>query len=194
VITFGEFCRSFRIRNQNETEYPVIAAVLKYEVSLPLIKYASDILAWHAIIFKVFKPGSISRNEAGELTNQDVIDKLPIEERSFATSVLYKYCEAFNETITQPGNLRECADNIFLHNGDIDLACTAGSEPAKKMSLDTPLAFSIPNSLKDGNEFVDPRSLCTLFILDRLKVNLYAHFLSLLLLLLLFLSLFYLYI
>jgi hypothetical protein len=75
-------------------------------------------------------------------------------------------------TITQPGNLRECADNIFVNRttGEVDLACTKGEQPAMRMSPTAPLAFSMPNSLKDGNEFVDPRSLCTLFILDRLKV------------------------
>lgn len=174
VVTFPEFVRSFRLLASNEKEYPVLAAVLQYENSLPLVKLATHILAWHAILFRVFQPGSLSRAEASALTNKDAIALLPEDERARAETVMHNFCDAFNAVITQPGNLRECAENVFIDKatGKVDLDLTRGATGAFKcMGPDTSLSFSLPSALKDGNEFVDPRALCTLFILDKLKVK-----------------------
>jgi hypothetical protein len=180
VITFREFKRSFCINTTYEREYPVIAAVLKYEKYLHLIKYAADILAWHQILFKAIKPGTISREDASAIRNQDIVNMLPKEDQPAALNLLTRFCVAFNATITLSGNLRECSENIFINKttGEVDLISQSSRDTnvdERKMSPNTPIAFSLPNSLKDKNEFVDPRSLCTLFILDRLKVN-YALF------------------
>lgn len=163
----------------------MISAVLKNLDSLPLIKYAVDILEWHSILFGIFKPGSLSRADANSISNAQVITQLPLDDRENAKKVLFKYCVAFNSTLTLPGNLRECADNIFIdkRTGNVDLlsgqevtssADKSGFElfsklPERGMLPSTSIAFSLPNSLKDGNEFVDPRSLCTLFIIERLQ-------------------------
>ena len=177
VVTFNEFSRCFRLVSSNVKEYPILAAVLQYEKSLPLVKLASHILAWHALLFRVFQPGSLTRAEASNLTNRDAIARLPENEQKHAESVMHNFCHAFNAVITQPGNLRECADNVFVDTatGKIDLDMTRGASGSfKSMSPETSLSFSLPSSLKDGNEFVDPRALCTLFILEKLKVIMFV--------------------
>lgn len=174
VVTFNEFCRCFRLVSANEKSFPVLAAILQYEKSLSLVKLATHILAWHALLFKVFQPGSLTRSDASALTNKDVIALLPENERNHAELVMNNFCDAFNAVITQPGNLRECAENVFIDTstGQIDLDMTRGASGSfKSMGPDASLSFSLPSSLKDGNEFVDPRALCTLFILDKLKVK-----------------------
>jgi hypothetical protein len=100
IVTLTNFFRTFKIKKSNESKYPVIAAVVKHEESLPLIKYAKDILAWHAVLFKVVKPGTITREDAGIIRNRDVIARLPPEEQEQGKSVLNKFCIAFNATIT----------------------------------------------------------------------------------------------
>ena len=164
--------------------YPIISAVLKNLNSLPLIKYTSDILEWHSVLFGIFKPGDLSRADASGVSNAQAIMQLPLDKRENAKQILYRYCVAFNATLCLPGNLRECADNIFidkvtgkvdlLGGQDVSLMDEGYSElfsklPERGMLPSTSIAFSLPNSLKDGNEFVDPRSLCTLFIIERLQ-------------------------
>ena len=205
--TYTEFVRSFYLQSQNEKKYPIISCVLKNEQKLSYIKYAADVLAWHAILFKVYKPGSITRQDAAVITNTQAIELLPVDEQEQAKVTLVGYCTAFNQVLTLPGNLRECASNIFIdkNTGEVDLlgysddntttdSTTAmqvddegpaetrnegrliGEEGRKighegrKMGPDTPIVYSLPSSLKQNNEFLDPRSLCTIFILEQLEV------------------------
>lgn len=170
-VTFDEFSRLFLINKANSVEFPIIDVVLKQEGQLPLIKYATDILAWHGVIFKVLKPGSISREDAATITNEELLSRLESEEeRREASQVLNRFCIAFNATITLPGNLKGCAENVYVKNGEIDLGAFQGTTRTV-MSREAPIAFSIPNSLQIGLDFVDPRGLCTIFILESLRVN-----------------------
>ena len=206
--TYTEFVRSFYLQSQNEKKYPIISCVLKNEQKLSYIKYAADILAWHAILFKVYKPGSITRQDAAVITNIQVIELLPVDEQEQARATLTGYCTAFNQVLTLPGNLRECASNIFIdkNTGEVDLLGYSGDSSTttdtttamqvddegpdetrnegrligqegrkighegRKMGPDTPIVYSLPSSLKQNNEFLDPRSLCTIFILEQLEV------------------------
>ncbi len=169
-VTFEDFRRLF-VWTRNGVKYPVIDAVLKNEESLPLIKYAVDILAWQAVVFKVIKSGSITREEAGLITNADVVLRIEsIKSRMQAQAVLDKFVVAFNSTITLPGNLLQCATNIFVTQaGVVDLGCSEGASAPRSMSESECIAFALPNSLQNGLEFVDPRGLCTIFILNKLK-------------------------
>lgn len=171
-VTFEEFSRLFLINKANSLEFPIIDVVLKNESQLPLIKFATDILAWHAVIFKVLKPGSVTREQAGSITNEELISRFESEEeRCEASAVLDRFCVAFNSTITLPGNLKGCAPNIYVSStGEIDLGAFQSSIRTV-MNRAAPIAFSIPNSLQIGLEFVDPRGLCTIFILDSLRVR-----------------------
>jgi hypothetical protein len=59
------FKRWFNMLPGNARQYPLLAAVIKHEKDLPLIKHIGAILAWHTVLFSVLKPGSISRDEVG---------------------------------------------------------------------------------------------------------------------------------
>ena len=188
-VTFQRFKTSFELINKRaESQFPVIAAVLKYEHRLSLVKYTADILAWQALLFKYLKSGSISRDEAAKITNSDFIENLiPPEEQQHAFEVLDRFCIAFNATITQPDPLIECAPNIFVFRGEVDLHQARGETVAglsSSMTRDTTLPFSLPNRNKKSvenfnsktgkwgmvEEFIDPRGLCTISILNFLQV------------------------
>ena len=174
-VTFEHFDRVFKQDSSNKELFPVVDVVLKFNRELPLITYAKDVLAWHSVIFTVLKPGSITREDAEKLSNQDVIDRIvDLSERAAAASILTSFCEAFNSTIVMPGLLYECADNIFVNEqtGEVDLEVTKGAQPAVRMGPSCSVAFSLPSSVKNAEGyFLDPRSLCTMFILNSLKVS-----------------------
>ena len=188
-VTFQRFKTSFELINKRtESQFPVIAAVLKYEHRLSLVKYTADIFAWQALLFKYLKSGSVNRQEAAETTNAYFIDNMvPQEEQQHAFEVLDRFCVAFNATITQPDPLIECAPNIFVFRGEVDLQQARGETVAglsNSMTRHTALSFSLPNRNKKSSEnfnsitgkwgmveeFVDPRGLCTIAILNFLQV------------------------
>lgn len=76
-ISFEGFAQQFRMNSDNAKLYPILSAVLENEAMLPKIKHIVDILAWQAVVFKVYKSGSISRDEASNLTNRSIIERLP---------------------------------------------------------------------------------------------------------------------
>lgn len=178
VITLHRFQIYFGLRSSDHARFPILSSVLKHVKGLALIAYIADILAWQRIVFKALRPGSVSRDGAREIRNIDVIEGngmlpgLAVGEREKAHTVLEKYCTAFNETISLPGYLRECADNIFLApDGSVDLMCSQGRSPPIGMSPQASVMFALPNTLKSGNDFLDPRNLCTVFILEQLQVS-----------------------
>ena len=67
AATMASFQRWFSLVPDNAQSYPLLAAVLKHETELPVIKHIGDILAWHSVLFSVLKPGSITRDEVGTL-------------------------------------------------------------------------------------------------------------------------------
>lgn len=187
-VTFERFKACFELINSRaDSHYPVISAVLKYESRLSLVKYAADIIVWQAVLFKYLKSGSITREEASLITNKQFIEQyVPSADQRHAFAKLENYCVAFNATITQPDPLFECAPNIFAHHGKVDLYQDKGvgmDVVGSDMNLQTSIAFSLPNRQKKrveqlvdgkwtiGDEFVDPRGLCTISILDFLQVN-----------------------
>ena len=187
-VTFDRFKLSFELINKRDgAHFPVISAILGHEPKLSLAKYAADILAWQAVLFKHLKSGSVAREDANLITNQQFIEQfVPAADQRHALAVLEKYCIAFNATITQPNPLIECAPNIFSDDGNVDLyqaTGTSADEAGSDMNLQTSIAFSLPNRQKKrveqqkdgdwtvGDEFVDPRGLCTISILDFLQVS-----------------------
>lgn len=62
-----------------------------------MIAYAVDVLAWHAVLFRVFPSGSgLTREKAGETSNEAAVLMLPASEQPAARAVLARYCVAFN--------------------------------------------------------------------------------------------------
>ena len=67
------FLRAFQFNNANAVKYKLLSTFLQVEENLSLIKYLADILAWHALLFEVFPPFSISREQAAAITNEQVM-------------------------------------------------------------------------------------------------------------------------
>lgn len=63
LVSLQSFRRWFDLLPLNATTFPLLSAVMAQEQDLPVIQHIGDILAWHAVLFSVFKPGSITREE-----------------------------------------------------------------------------------------------------------------------------------
>lgn len=176
-VTFDRFSSSFSLLGRKRSLYPVITAVLKLEPKLSVIKYVADVFAWQALLFKYLKPGNVTRDEAVGISHAAFIQTfVPPEEREQAHQVMQKFCAAFNATIHMfPGvPLCECADNIFAPEG----------RSAVHMHPGESVAFALPNRSKrrvemmgkggrwiTADEFMEPRNLCSVFILEQLQVE-----------------------
>jgi len=66
IISYSSFLRYFSLVQSNVVNFPLLAAVIKHEENLPVIKYIGDILAWHALLFRVLQAGTISRDEVNQ--------------------------------------------------------------------------------------------------------------------------------
>lgn len=65
-VTFAAFCRWFSRHPSNVKSYPVIAAVLQHEKTLPCIKFIGDILAWQSFLFAVL-PSTTTREQVSAI-------------------------------------------------------------------------------------------------------------------------------
>lgn len=166
-VNFSEFTFHFGLQSENTRAYPLLAAILKAEEKLSLIRHISDVLGWHAVLFKALKPGSVARADALNMTNVDVVMRLPPEERPVAYEALEKYCVAFNRTLKLVPFLFECNANPFLSsNGEVDLSGSQRSDGrGDHMSSQTSIKFSLP-SIISGEQ--DATGLCTIQIINAL--------------------------
>lgn len=62
-VTLEGFHACFNLDSFNARSFPLLAAFLREEPRLSLIKYTADVLEWHALLFDVFKAEPISREE-----------------------------------------------------------------------------------------------------------------------------------
>lgn len=178
-ISFDQFFQAFERLGRRRAMFPVTSAVLGQEPRLSLIKYTADILEWQGLLLQHLKPSSLDRSEALGITNEDFVENIvPEKDRAYAREVLRKYCVAFNRTFhCFPGEpLYECAANIFSPEGN--------PESWIEMAPGESVAFALPNRKKKADEgfsingrfvmqdvFVEPRNLCSIFILDKLQVG-----------------------
>jgi hypothetical protein len=166
-ITFDLFERYFNLSGRNTDQYRLLASFLKVERRLPLIKHIGDILAWHAVVFEALQGTAFKRIDAANLTNLQLIQRLPEGRRADALKVLDKFCVAFNNTLPLVELIFECEENMFLKNKQVDLTGVGQGEGKAVMTRDVAVSFSIP-SLVQG--IVD-QSLCTIRILEELQAS-----------------------
>ena len=128
-------------------EHCVLNEFLNHEASLHLLSAMKHVFAWHAILFEVFGPASISREEANSISNQDVVNRFPVDRRAFVQATLDNYCQGFNESFGIVERLFECQENPFLTpSGEVDLSgCGGATGKPVPMSASTPIAFSVPS-------------------------------------------------
>ena len=133
------------------------------EASLGCIQHMPDILQWHALLFEVFGATGLRREDASSLTNEDVIHKLEKQRRPEAERLFSRFARAFNLGLPKVENLYECEPNPFIGgDGELDLS---GRRLARgeKLTLKSPLTFSLPSMLQGSNE---APGLCTIQILN----------------------------
>ena len=180
VVSYSDACTRFHQVTSLATDFPVLAAVFAHDAILPKIKYLADILAWQAIVFRVAPSGSLTREQSLQLTQQDIVDRLPDHEREEGQRALQRFCHAFNETIVLPGMLVGCTPNVFrTPEGRPDISGRQGNEGEEAMHCGASLAFALPSLItsheRSGTtnglhvEYKEPKSICPLFICDSLQ-------------------------
>ena len=164
-VTYDAFVRAFYLNGRNEAVYPLLAAFIKQEERLPLVRHIAAILAFHALLFEILPPNAISRQQAAAIVNGDVVGRLPEQRREDGRRVLQRHCDAFNTGLALVPNLYECQENPFLtKSGKIDLSGTR--EGAVLMGEETPVTFSLPSAIQGET---DAPGLCTVQILGMLQ-------------------------
>jgi hypothetical protein len=97
------------------------------------------------------------------LTNEDVINKLEKHRRAEAQALFSRFARAFNLGLPKVENLYECEPNPFIGgDGELDLSGRRLGR-GEKLSLKSPLNFSLPSMLQGQNE---APGLCTIQLLN----------------------------
>jgi len=169
--SFDDLCRCFQRRGAATSTLQLLTAFLRNEERLPLTGLLADILGWHRLVYRSLGSEPITREEAAQRTNEDVLKGLPAEDREAAAQALQNFCDAFNTVLPKLSNLFECQRNPFLtDDGRIDLSGTsAGRGPeaeSNPMTGSTPLHFTLPSH--PPGPLADAPGLCTIQILNYL--------------------------
>lgn len=163
--SFDHFKQTFEGMKELQKQYPLIAAFLKEEERLPIIKYMTDVLAWHTVLFEALGSSRITREDAAIIKNSDVINMLPENKRRDAEEIMLAFCEGFNKAFPLIDNLYECQANPYLtKDGKVDLSGTKSSETP--MSPDSPVCFSLPSMIQGET---DAPGLCTIQLLNLMQ-------------------------
>lgn len=165
VPSFAHFVNQFDRGTENGHRYPLLLTLLRVENRLSMVQGLADIFAWHRVLFAAVPPGSLTREQAGGITNRALLDKLPLEQRAEATALFERFAAIFNRTMPMlHPNLFECTPNPFLtKDRRVDLTGT-GTEDCP-MSLDVSVAFGLPARQRGET---DARTICTLQMVDLL--------------------------
>ncbi|KAL1512226.1 hypothetical protein AB1Y20_005488 [Prymnesium parvum] len=153
----------FSSSNTATKRFPLIAALLKHERRLPLIGCITDVLQWHAVLFRALR-GGIRREEAAELTNAQAIERLPHDQQAEAFEILRNFCSSFNRSFVLVERLFECQENPYLYedgNGEvqIDLSGSGGqTEEPMLMNPHVSVLYSLPSMVAGAQ---DADGLCT---------------------------------
>ena len=160
--TMEDFFRSTDSTPDFKARYPLLSAFIAEENRLQLVQCMIPILKWHRLLFSVFPSNEIDHVEAGKITNEEAVMRLPTKaEREKGRELLIEYCDAFNKSFPLVGELLyQCDQNIFLKEGKVSLF-------GETMSPTTPIAFSLP-SISEGQATRDPMGLCTVGLLTAL--------------------------
>ena len=146
-----------------EERYPLLGGFMENENRLELVQCIIAILEWHRLLFSVFQNNELTREQARDITNADVLKRLHTEEEhERGQRVLHNFCKAFNQSFPIVDLIYECKENKFLtENGEVDLSMSGVATP---MSPETPIFFSLPNATEAG-QGIDTPTYCTIQLL-----------------------------
>lgn len=153
----------------------LLSCFMRYESNLMHVKNVIPILKWHKKVFKMINDMSessssfcLTREKASSMRNIDLIDtyfrmmeqkttrsslkdeRLITKRREKYISILDSFCDAFNMSFhLTKQNYLECQDNPFICDDDdqsIDLSGRKDPKNGERMSIYTPIVYSIPAS------------------------------------------------
>ena len=157
-VSFEHFAAAFALRAQTARAHPLLAAVLKHEPRLAIVRHLPAVLAWHAVLFERFSDGTLTRDAANALTHGDVLDEAPARvgaakaarwERAFAA-----FRAAWNAAFPLVEHLKECQENPFK---------------AVRMDRGLPVAFSLPQYFEGQEQ--SAQGLCTVALANMLEAT-----------------------
>eukprot|EP00004_Rigifila_ramosa_P001109 TRINITY_DN1107_c0_g1_i3.p1 TRINITY_DN1107_c0_g1~~TRINITY_DN1107_c0_g1_i3.p1 ORF type:complete len:6204 (+),score=1430.96 TRINITY_DN1107_c0_g1_i3:1580-18613(+) len=166
AVSYAHFQRMYSVLSDAKNEYPLLHAFLAVETTLPIVQYAADILAWHAILFEIFPNNVLTREEAAQITNQQAIERLPERDRPQAQAVLARFCEGFNRALPRIEFLYECQANPFRSRDGTAVDLSGTGTGNVQMGPDTPISFSLPSMVQGET---DAQGLCTIQLLNLLQ-------------------------
>ena len=165
--SFAQFEHQFQINSNNRSRYQILDQFLREESKLHCVKYIIDILQWQSLLFSIFPANSITRQQASDITNEEAILKLAIENQENAFEIFSKFAFAFNSSFNLVENLFECQKNPFISlDYKVDLSGT--KKENREMSLTIPIIFSLPTVVQSD---FDLRGLCTIKLLNVLQAT-----------------------
>ena len=166
-VSFTHFKRFCKLQSKElQNNYRLLKTIMQEEKRLHFIGGIADILAWHKILFDIIPHMGISRSESIELTNNDIIMKIPGKtNQDKAKQVFTRFAKIFNEILPTINPLFECTDNPFINKQKkiVDL-----DGDGSIMDENTSIAFSLPSIIKgsDSGDFI--HGVCTIKILESL--------------------------
>jgi len=158
---FKRFCMLHALELKDH--YRLLNCLMEEEKRMRFISGIADILAWHRILFETIPHMSVTRVEAIELKNIDIIQKLPKRNQPKAKIIFQRFAAVFNEVLPTIELLYECTENPFVN---CDKVCDLGD--GSRMDENTSIAFSLPSMVSgsDGGDFI--HGVCTIKILETL--------------------------
>jgi len=164
-VSFKHFKR-FCVLHMSELRdnYRLLNCIIDEEKRLHAISGIADILAWHRILFQVIPHMTITRLEAIDITNADIIAKLPERSQDEAKNIFKRFAKVFNDVLPTINPLFECEENPFINT----ISKTVDLGDGSQMNENTSIAFSLPSMVSglDRGDFIN--GVCTIKILETL--------------------------
>ena len=163
-VSFQNFSVFWNLQTEDtKKRLPLLKILLEEEEKLPSIRGISDVLEWHSIIFENLPHMSISRTQAMEITNQDIINKISSDDdRKYAFDVFNRFSRIFNAVLPTIELLFGCDKNPFIKDGVTNLG------GGQQMNLNIPIAFSLPSMITGSDQGNFASGMCTIRILETL--------------------------
>jgi hypothetical protein len=129
-VSYEDFVTKFQLNARNSRQFPLLDIIINQEDRLSVIAGISAILRWHAVLFEAFPDGALSRQQVTDITNMDVIQRLPEHRQPEARRSMYEYFDAFNASFPLLEYIYQCQEN---------------DKRTMRMDEQTSIAFSLPD-------------------------------------------------
>jgi len=164
-LTLDSFRRAVQNANTDAPGVGTLTKFLEDEEQLKHVQLLPSVLAWHREIFEALG-GGISRQEAREMTNGDVLALLPDDVRPRGQEAFDAFKLAWKEIMPRLEFLYECTRNPYRDVSGERMDDGTFKVGEVIMNEETPIMFSLPN-IVEGEEGLE--CTCTIAILGHLQ-------------------------